>query len=88
MDSHITYRANGEAASFVGLEAVTLFQMASIKGMLRLHSVGLKRRGGIRPVIETAQRLTGETSKKIPVLIEALDRAIAQAKEQIPYVPE
>ena len=42
MESHIEYDAQGRAVSFVGPDAVAVFQAAALRSRLGLMAVGIK----------------------------------------------
>jgi hypothetical protein len=63
--THISYDKDGNATSFVGIDAVTLFQAAAMRSALGLLKVGIKpnRAYTLTNVLRTAAGITGQSYK-------------------------
>lgn len=63
--SSISYDANGNATSFNGLDAVKVFQAATMRSALGLLKIGIKpnRAYTLTNVLRTASSITGQAYK-------------------------
>lgn len=76
MDSHIGYNAKGDAVSFVGADAVSLFRAATIASGLRLYAAtGMKPSRAYTPsaMLAAAAGITGKRYKRCEYLKAAAD---------------
>lgn len=91
--SHISYDKDGHATSFVGHDAVKVFQAAAMRSALGLLKLGIKpnRAYTLTNVLRTAAGITGETYKGKKDIERArtdLAAFVENSKRAIPAVRE
>lgn len=85
--SHIAYRANGEAQSFVGRDAVEVFRLATLISGLKLESKGMRVSRHVN-CLKVAKQTTGLRTNDRQKHIDRLQVMLAEQKEKVAHVTD